>query len=216
MASPSRGPPPPTTAPPDPITARAEAEAAATCSSECLASLLARPARPCSPSLGTVVGVAALVATLGLSKTAGNQIVGRFDELAATDIVVTPKAGTTGTAPTDRPCPGTPKPGAERLNGVVAAGPSERRRPRGATSSRPCRSTTPRARPSSRCRSRPPRAGAVRRGAGAAPPGRLLRRRPLERADRVAVLGPNARPSSSTSPGSTTSPRSTSATSSTS
>jgi hypothetical protein len=66
--------------------------------SECLASLLARPARAVLTVLGTVVGVAALVATLGLSKTAGNQIVGRFDELAATDIVVTPKAGTTGRA----------------------------------------------------------------------------------------------------------------------
>ena len=46
------------------------------------------PARPADAAvltvLGTVVGVAALVATLGLSKTAGNQIIGRFDELAAT------------------------------------------------------------------------------------------------------------------------------------
>ena len=61
--------------------------------------------------LGTVVGVAALVATLGLSKTAGNQIVGRFDELAATDIVVTPKAGTTGRAVSSTRCPGTPRRG---------------------------------------------------------------------------------------------------------
>ena len=43
--------------------------------------------------LGTVIGVAALVATLGLSKTAGNQIVGRFDAVAATDVVVTPVPG---------------------------------------------------------------------------------------------------------------------------
>ena len=41
--------------------------------------------------LGTVIGLAALVATLGLSRTAGNRIVGRFDELAATEIVVTPR-----------------------------------------------------------------------------------------------------------------------------
>ena len=42
--------------------------------------------------LGTVIGVAALVATLGLSKTAGNQIVGRFDAVAATDVVDHPGA----------------------------------------------------------------------------------------------------------------------------
>ena len=42
------------------------------------------------------MGIAALVATLGLSKTAGNQIVGRFDEVAATDVVVTPVPGAIG------------------------------------------------------------------------------------------------------------------------
>lgn len=84
------------------------------------AGLLARPARVALTVLGTVVGVAALVATLGLSKTAGNQIVGRFDEVAATDVTVAPSAR-----------PGSP--GANvlpfdaearmlRLNGVAAAG----------------------------------------------------------------------------------------------
>jgi putative ABC transport system permease protein len=90
--------------------------------SECLASLLARPARAALTVLGTLVGVAALVATLGLSKTAGNQIVGRFDELAATDIVVTPKAGTTGRALQTDALPWDAGARAERLNGVVAAG----------------------------------------------------------------------------------------------
>jgi macrolide transport system ATP-binding/permease protein len=88
--------------------------------SEAAAGLLARPTRVALTVLGTVVGVAALVATLGLSKTAGSQIVGRFNEVAATDVVVTPLAR-----------PGSP--GADilpwdaesrlkRLNGVVAAG----------------------------------------------------------------------------------------------
>jgi ABC-type lipoprotein release transport system permease subunit len=63
---------------------------------ECLASLLARPGRAALTVLGTVIGVAALVATLGLSKTAGNQIVGRFDELAATEVTVTPKSRIAG------------------------------------------------------------------------------------------------------------------------
>jgi hypothetical protein len=58
--------------------------------SESAAGLLARPSRVALTVLGTVIGVAALVATLGLSKTAGNQITGRFDAVAATDVVVTP------------------------------------------------------------------------------------------------------------------------------
>jgi putative ABC transport system permease protein len=58
--------------------------------SESAAGLMARPSRVALTVLGTVIGVAALVATLGLSKTAGNQITGRFDAVAATDVVVTP------------------------------------------------------------------------------------------------------------------------------
>ena len=58
---------------------------------EALAGLFARPGRMVLTVLGTVVGLAALVATLGLSRTAGNQIVGRFDELAATEIQVKTK-----------------------------------------------------------------------------------------------------------------------------
>src|SRR6266576_1300130 len=65
---------------------------------ECLASLLARPGRALLTVLGTVVGVAALVATLGLSKTAGNQIVGRFSETDATDVAASPKVGHSGQA----------------------------------------------------------------------------------------------------------------------
>src|SRR4051812_49771233 len=67
---------------------------------EAFAGLLARPARVILTVLGTVIGVGALVATLGLSKTASSQIVGHFDAVSATDIVVTPssKAGGTGSA----------------------------------------------------------------------------------------------------------------------
>lgn len=56
------------------------------------AALTARPARTLLTALGTVLGVAALVATLGLARTAGNQIVTRFDELAATSVQVRPAA----------------------------------------------------------------------------------------------------------------------------
>jgi macrolide transport system ATP-binding/permease protein len=88
---------------------------------EALASLLARPGRAVLTALGTVLGVAALVATLGLSRTAGNQIVGRFDALAATDISVTPKASRSGQAGFDV-LPWDAEQRARRLNGVVAAG----------------------------------------------------------------------------------------------
>src|SRR5207253_4541931 len=87
---------------------------------ECLASLLARPGRAVLTVLGTVIGVAALVATLGLSKTAANQIVGRFDAIAATDVVITPAPtapkGSTAVIPWDAEAR------LRRLNGVAAAG----------------------------------------------------------------------------------------------
>lgn len=89
--------------------------------SEAVAGVFARPGRTALTVLGTVLGIGALVATLGLARTAGNQIVGRFDELAATSVVVTNESGFFGgntrvAIPTD----------AEgrllRLNGVNAAG----------------------------------------------------------------------------------------------
>src|SRR5438874_9726027 len=88
---------------------------------ECLASLLARPGRALLTVLGTVVGVAALVATLGLSKTAGNQIVGRFSETDATDVSASPKVGHSGQA-TVGDLPWDAEARMMRLNGVVAAG----------------------------------------------------------------------------------------------
>jgi ABC-type antimicrobial peptide transport system permease subunit len=90
---------------------------------EALASLTARPGRAVLTALGTVLGVAALVATLGLSKTAGNQIVGRFDALAATDITVTPKAAGAGRAGGGgNVLPWDVEGRITRLNGVVSAG----------------------------------------------------------------------------------------------
>ena len=86
---------------------------------ESLAGLFARPGRMSLTVLGTVIGLAALVATLGLSRTAGNRIVGHFDALAATEIVVSRSATASPEAsalPWDAPAR------IERLNGVVAAG----------------------------------------------------------------------------------------------
>jgi macrolide transport system ATP-binding/permease protein len=86
------------------------------------AGLLARPARVALTVLGTVVGIAALVATLGLSKTAGNQIVGRFSEVAATDVVVTPVPGAIGGTAAATAIPWDAEARLRRLNGVAAAG----------------------------------------------------------------------------------------------
>jgi macrolide transport system ATP-binding/permease protein len=86
------------------------------------AGLMARPARVGLTVLGTVVGVAALVATLGLSKTAGSQIVGRFSTVAATDVVITPVPGTLGGSRAATAIPWDAQARLERLNGVAAAG----------------------------------------------------------------------------------------------
>jgi macrolide transport system ATP-binding/permease protein len=87
---------------------------------EALAGLLARPSRVVLTVLGTVIGVGALVATLGLSKTAGSQIVGHFDALSATDVVVSPSTRGGGAGATVLPWDAEPR--LRRLNGVAAAG----------------------------------------------------------------------------------------------
>jgi macrolide transport system ATP-binding/permease protein len=90
--------------------------------SEAGAGLIARPARVALTVLGTVIGVAALVATLGLSKTAGSQIVGRFSAVAATDVVITPVPGALGGSRAANVIPWDAEARLSRLNGVAAAG----------------------------------------------------------------------------------------------
>jgi macrolide transport system ATP-binding/permease protein len=87
---------------------------------ESAAGLFARPGRTVLTVLGTVIGLAALVATLGLSRTAGNRIVGRFDELAATEITVSPKPGAATASTAALPWDAPERVG--RLNGVAAVG----------------------------------------------------------------------------------------------
>jgi ABC-type antimicrobial peptide transport system permease subunit len=88
--------------------------------SEALAGLTARPLRMALTVLGTVIGLSALVATLGLSRTAANRIVGRFDELAATSVEVAAKPA--GLAAFTAELPWDSGVRMARLNGVVAAG----------------------------------------------------------------------------------------------
>ena len=156
---------------------------------EALAGLLARPARVALTVLGTVIGVGALVATLGLSKTAANQIVGHFDALAATDIVVSPSARAGGAGAAVLPWDAEAR--LLRLNGVAAAGTLSDVDVRGALArSVPIND--------------PLAAGAIQLPMKAASPGlfravraqlatgRLFDAGHSRRADRVLVLGPNA------------------------
>ena len=156
---------------------------------EALAGLVARPARVGLTVLGTVIGVGALVATLGLSKTAGNQIVGRFDALAATDVVVSPSARAGGAGAVVLPWDAESR--LRRLNGVAAAGTLSDVDVRGAlVRSVPIND--------------PLAAGAIQLPMKAASPGlfaavhaqlaqgRLFDAGHSQRADRVLVLGPNA------------------------
>lgn len=156
---------------------------------EALAGLLARPGRMVLTVLGTVVGLAALVATVGLSSTAGNRIAGRFDELAATEIIVSVKAS--AATPGAKVIPWDAGDRLGRLNGVVAAGTVSR-----VDVGNELVSTSPVSDPRS--------STALRLTVQAASPalfdavratlrsGRLFDSGHSVRADRVVVLGPNA------------------------
>jgi macrolide transport system ATP-binding/permease protein len=87
---------------------------------EAIAGIFARPGRMALTILGIVIGLTALVATLGLSRTASNRIISQFDELAATEITISGKTGLTGADP--RAIPWDAPERLLRLNGVVAAG----------------------------------------------------------------------------------------------
>ncbi len=91
--------------------------------SEAVAGLLARPSRTALTILGTVLGITALVATLGIARTAGSQIVGQFDALQATSVTVENRTeGFFGGGPQVSHIPWDAEARLVRLNGVVAAG----------------------------------------------------------------------------------------------
>jgi macrolide transport system ATP-binding/permease protein len=156
---------------------------------EVIAGMFARPMRMVLTILGIVIGLTALVATVGLSRTAGNRIISQFDELVATEITVTARPGPGGVDPATIPWDAPER--LLRLNGVVAAGTvSEVNVGDLLVSSSPIRD--------------PQGQTAFNLGVKAASPGlfRAIRaelatgRFPdsghSERADRVAVLGPTA------------------------
>ncbi len=89
--------------------------------SEAIAGLASRPARTLLTVLGTVLGISALVATVGIAQTAGNRIVGAFDALEATSVVVSNEQSCCSGAK----APAFPRDAEDRLtrlNGVNAAG----------------------------------------------------------------------------------------------
>ena len=153
--------------------------------------MIARPARMALTVLGIVIGMSALVATIGLTRTAGNRIISQFDQLAATELFITARPGTaTGTIdpraiPWDAP---------ERLR------PAERRRGRGSAERRQCpRCARQRLAGDGSVQPDRVQAGGARRLAGLVPRGArrtrlgtVYRRGAFGRADRVAVLGPDA------------------------
>jgi macrolide transport system ATP-binding/permease protein len=88
---------------------------------EALAGMFARPVRMMLTVLGVVIGLTALVATLGLSRTAGNRITSEFDPLAATELFVTARPGAAGIID-PKAIPWDAPERLRRLNGVVAVG----------------------------------------------------------------------------------------------
>jgi macrolide transport system ATP-binding/permease protein len=84
--------------------------------------MFARPGRMALTVFGVVIGMSALVATMGLTRTAGNRIISQFDQLAATELFITARPGTTTGIVDARAIPWDAPTRLARLNGVVAAG----------------------------------------------------------------------------------------------
>lgn len=89
---------------------------------EAVAGMFARPGRMALTVLGVVIGMSALVATMGLTRTAGNRIISQFDQLAATELFVTARPGAASGLIDPRAMPWDAPARLLRLNGVVAAG----------------------------------------------------------------------------------------------
>jgi putative ABC transport system permease protein len=90
---------------------------------EATADIGSRPGRLVMTVIGTVLGITALVATIGLAQTAAAQIARQFDENAVTQLVVTPTTASTGggttVAATALPWDAVPR--LERLAGIESA-----------------------------------------------------------------------------------------------
>lgn len=89
---------------------------------EALAGIFSRPGRMVLTVLGVVIGLTALVATMGLTRTAGNSVISKFDQLAATELFISGRPGQTTGVVDPKAVPWDATARLRRLNGVVAAG----------------------------------------------------------------------------------------------
>jgi macrolide transport system ATP-binding/permease protein len=89
---------------------------------EALAGVFSRPGRMVLTVLGVVIGLTAMVATLGLTRTAGNRIISQFDQLAATELFISARPGQTTGLIDPKAVPWDAPSRLLRLNGVEAAG----------------------------------------------------------------------------------------------
>jgi macrolide transport system ATP-binding/permease protein len=89
---------------------------------EAISGIFARPGRMMLTVLGVVIGLTALVATVGLTRTAGNRIISQFDKLAATELFISARPGRSTGIVDPRALPWDAPTRLRRLNGVVAAG----------------------------------------------------------------------------------------------
>jgi len=158
---------------------------------EALAGVFARPVRMILTVLGVVIGICALVATVGLTRTAGNRIISQFDQLAATELFITARPGATTGMIDPRAIPWEASSRLSRLNGVVAAGTlSDIELGNSLVSSSPV--TDPLNQSAFRLSVRAASPDAFRAVRAALNTGRLYDKGHSDRADRVAVLGPDA------------------------
>ncbi|MGH3516977.1 MAG: ABC transporter permease [Haloechinothrix sp.] len=151
---------------------------------EALSAVLARPARMALTALGTLLGIAALVATVGLATTAGAQIVSRFDNLAATEVVIVPTESQTQETVSLLPFDAEAR--LARLNGVAAAGSLSELDDVTVRATQVFDPLAPGDSPVTLMSASPGLLGAVR---GAVSNGRWFDVGHSDRADRVAVLG---------------------------
>ncbi len=158
---------------------------------EAIAGMFARPGRMVLTVLGVVIGLTALVATLGLTRTAGNRIISQFDTLAATELFIQARPGRSTGIVDPRALPWDAPERLARLNGVVAAGTlSEVDVGNALVSSSPVKD--PLAQSAFKLAVHAASPGLFRAVRAELETGRLPDLGHSQRADRVAVLGPDA------------------------
>ena len=158
---------------------------------EVLSGMFARPVRMMLTVLGVAIGLTALVATVGLTRTAGNRIISQFDKLAATELFVSARPGRTTGIVDPKAIPWDAASRLKRLNGVVAAGTMSEVDVGGAlASSSPVRDPSNQTAFKLSVRAASP--GLFRAVRADLAAGRYPDLGHSNRADRVAVLGPDA------------------------